>query len=76
MAVACARGAHAHCGVRARDRQDRGPRREGRRDFKERGGEPREWIDPKERRGGQADPNSPFAKLAALKEQLEASKER
>jgi ATP-dependent RNA helicase SUPV3L1/SUV3 len=60
-----------------RDRQDRGPRREGRRDFKDRDrGEPREWIDPKDRRGGQADPNSPFAKLAALKEQLEASKER
>ena len=58
-----------------RDRQDRGPRREGRRDFKDRGNEPREWIDPKERRGGQVDPNSPFAKLAALKAQLEANKE-
>jgi len=58
------------------DRRDDRPRREGRRDFKDRDrGEPREWIDPKERRG-QADPNSPFAKLAALKEQLEASKER
>ena len=57
-----------------RDRQDRGPRREGRRDFKDRDrGEAREWIDPKERRG-QADPNSPFAKLAALKAQLEGSK--
>jgi ATP-dependent RNA helicase SUPV3L1/SUV3 len=57
------------------DRPDR-PRREGRRDFKDRDrGEPREWIDPKERRG-QADPNSPFAKLAALKEQLEAGKEK
>jgi ATP-dependent RNA helicase SUPV3L1/SUV3 len=59
-----------------RDRGDRPPRREGRRDFKDRSGEPREWIDPKDRRGGQADPNSPFAKLAALKEQLEADKER
>jgi len=59
------------------DRPDRGPRREGKRDFKDdRGNEPREWRDPKERRGGQADPNSPFAKLAALKEQLEANKER
>ena len=60
-----------------RDRQDRGPRREGgRRDFKDRDrDEPREWRDPKEQRGV-ADPNSPFAKLAALKEQLEASKER
>jgi ATP-dependent RNA helicase SUPV3L1/SUV3 len=59
------------------DRPDRGPRREGgRRDFKDRdrGNEPREWIDPKERRGGQADPNSPFAKLAALKAQLEGNK--
>ena len=57
-----------------RDRQDRGPRRD-KRDFKDRDrGEAREWLDPKERRG-QADPNSPFAKLAALKEQLEAGKD-
>jgi ATP-dependent RNA helicase SUPV3L1/SUV3 len=56
------------------ERRDDRPRREGRRDFKDRDrGEPREWIDPKERRG-QADPNSPFAKLAALKAQLEESK--
>jgi ATP-dependent RNA helicase SUPV3L1/SUV3 len=61
------------------ERGDRPPRREGRRDFKDRdrGGEPREWRDPNDRRGGrEADPNSPFAKLAALKEQLEANKER
>jgi ATP-dependent RNA helicase SUPV3L1/SUV3 len=64
------------------ERGDRPPRREGRRDFKDRdrdrGNEPREWRDPKDRRGGrEADPNSPFAKLAALKEQLEAdTKER
>lgn len=61
-----------------RERGDR-PRREGRRDFKDRdrGSEPREWRDPNDRRGGrEADPNSPFAKLAALKEQLEANKER
>ncbi len=62
------------------DRPERGerPRREGRRDFKDRDrdrGEPREWRDPKERRN-EPDPNSPFAKLAALKEQLEAGKER
>jgi len=58
-----------------RDRGERGER-QGRRDFRDRDrGEPREWRDPKERRG-QADPNSPFAKLAALKEQLEANKER
>jgi ATP-dependent RNA helicase SUPV3L1/SUV3 len=37
-------------------------------------GEPREWRDPKERRGREPDPNSPFAKLAALKEQLEGNK--
>ena len=55
------------------ERRDDRPRRE-RRDFKDRDrGEPREWLDPKERRG-QADPNSPFAKLAALKAQLEESK--
>ena len=62
-----------------RERGDRPPRREGRRDFKDRdrGGEAREWRDPNDRRGGrEADPNSPFAKLAALKEQLEANKER
>jgi ATP-dependent RNA helicase SUPV3L1/SUV3 len=65
-----------------RDRQDRGPRREGgRRDFKDRerggGNQPREWRDPTEKRGGrEADPNSPFAKLAALKAQLEGNKER
>jgi ATP-dependent RNA helicase SUPV3L1/SUV3 len=61
------------------ERGDRPPRREGRRDAKDRdrGNEPREWRDPKDRRGGrEADPNSPFAKLAALKEQLEANKER
>ena len=45
----------------------------GRRDFKDRGDEPREWRDPKEQRGV-ADPNSPFAKLAALKEQLERAR--
>jgi ATP-dependent RNA helicase SUPV3L1/SUV3 len=72
-------GERSDRGGQDRPGQDRGPRREGRRDFKDRdrgGGEPREWRDPKERRGGQADPNSPFAKLAALKEQLEANKER
>jgi ATP-dependent RNA helicase SUPV3L1/SUV3 len=62
------------------ERQERGdrPPRQGRRDFKDRDrdrGDAREWRDPKERRGV-ADPNSPFAKLAALKEQLESNKER
>ena len=64
---------------RDRPGQDRGPRQgQGRRDFKDRdrGNEPREWRDPKEIRGGrEPDPNSPFAKLAALKAQLEANKE-
>ena len=68
-----------------KDRPDRGPPRgredRGRGAFgKDRNadrGEPREWRDPKERRGREPDPNSPFAKLAALKEQLEANaKER
>ncbi|MEA2929703.1 MAG: ATP-dependent helicase [Hyphomicrobiales bacterium] len=66
-------------GGERQERGDRPPRREGRRDFKDRdrGNEPREWRDPKDHRGGrEADPNSPFAKLAALKEQLEANKER
>jgi ATP-dependent RNA helicase SUPV3L1/SUV3 len=61
-----------------RPERDQDRPRQGRRDFKDRDrerGEPREWRDPKERRG-QADPNSPFAKLAALKEQLEANKTR
>ena len=80
--VRSARGGRSSAsGVAAtgRTRQDRGDRpRQGRRDFKDRDrdrGDAREWRDPKERRG-QADPNSPFAKLAALKEQLEANKER
>ena len=34
------------------------------------------WSSDNDRRGKEADPNSPFAKLLALKEQLEANKER
>ena len=38
---------------------------------------PRTWGSANERRGKEPDPNSPFAKLAALKAQLEANaKER
>ena len=36
----------------------------------------RTWTSDNERRGKEPDPNSPFAKLLALKEQLEANKER
>lgn len=36
----------------------------------------RTWSSANERRGKEPDPNSPFAKLLALKEQLEANKER
>jgi ATP-dependent RNA helicase SUPV3L1/SUV3 len=52
-------------------------RRDGKRDDRrDDRGEGRTWRDPKDRRSG-PDPNSPFAKLAALKEQLEAdAKER
>jgi ATP-dependent RNA helicase SUPV3L1/SUV3 len=37
---------------------------------------PRTWNSEKPGRSKEPDPNSPFAKLAALKEQLEANKER
>jgi ATP-dependent RNA helicase SUPV3L1/SUV3 len=55
----------------------RGDRKDDRRDDRGEGrNEGRTWRDPKDRRSG-PDPNSPFAKLAALKEQLEAdAKER
>jgi ATP-dependent RNA helicase SUPV3L1/SUV3 len=62
-------------------RQDRGPR-EPRHDRPSHDRQPRErqpFVQrhaPKERREKQADPNSPFAKLAALKEQLEAKERR
>jgi ATP-dependent RNA helicase SUPV3L1/SUV3 len=76
-------------GDRRRADERRGPRREGRRDRdEERGRSPRppgkgreradfQQYAPKERRNAEPDPNSPFAKLLALKEQLEANaKER
>jgi ATP-dependent RNA helicase SUPV3L1/SUV3 len=68
-----------------RARPDRGdrPKHEGRRDSRdrhERGDSnrpPRSWASTNERRGGkEPDPNSPFAKLAALKAQLESNKEQ
>jgi len=48
-----------------RSRRDRDDNRPG-----------RTWSSANDRRGKEADPNSPFAKLLALKEQLEANKER
>ena len=56
-------------------RGDRPPRRGNDRDRDDnRPG--RTWSSDNDRRGKEADPNSPFAKLLALKEQLEANKER
>jgi ATP-dependent RNA helicase SUPV3L1/SUV3 len=54
------------------DRGDRGPRRDRRDDNRP----SRTWTSDTERRGKEPDPNSPFAKLLALKEQLEGNKER
>src|SRR5262245_59562741 len=61
-----------------RDNKDRGEQRERfgrRRDRRDRDDDnraPRTWSSD-ERRGKEADPNSPFAKLLALKEQLESN---
>jgi ATP-dependent RNA helicase SUPV3L1/SUV3 len=55
------------------ERSDRPPRRDRDRDDNRPG---RIWTSANDRRGKEADPNSPFAKLLALKEQLEANKER
>jgi ATP-dependent RNA helicase SUPV3L1/SUV3 len=55
------------------DRPNRPPRRDRDRDDNRPG---RIWSSGNERQGKEADPNSPFAKLLALKEQLEANKER
>jgi ATP-dependent RNA helicase SUPV3L1/SUV3 len=57
------------------ERSNRPPRRDRDRDRDDnRPG--RTWSSANDRRGKEADPNSPFAKLLALKEQLEANKER
>lgn len=58
------------------DRQDRprGPRRD--RERRDDNRPSRTWTSAPERRGKEPDPNSPFAKLLALKEQLESNKER
>ena len=63
---------------RGKDRgQDRGPRRD--RDRGRDSGPDRIWASSQEPRSGgskEPDPNSPFAKLLALKEQLSGNKER
>jgi ATP-dependent RNA helicase SUPV3L1/SUV3 len=53
-------------------RRDRSPRRDRRDDDRP----SRTWSSTQEPRSKEPDPNSPFAKLLALKEQLEANKER
>jgi ATP-dependent RNA helicase SUPV3L1/SUV3 len=61
---------------RERDRPERRERpdrpREPRRDRRDDDRPPRTWEAGRDRRGKEPDPNSPFAKLAALKAQLEA----
>ena len=66
-------------GQRAEQRPDRGPRRDGKRRRRDDGPDRAEreqyYAKPYgsggDRRDKQPDPNSPFAKLAALKQQLE-----
>jgi ATP-dependent RNA helicase SUPV3L1/SUV3 len=62
-----------------RDRPGRPPRRDrdrDRRDTRDDNRPSRTWSSDQLSRGKDPDPNSPFAKLLALKEQLEANKER
>jgi ATP-dependent RNA helicase SUPV3L1/SUV3 len=60
-----------------RDRSDRPHRdRPPRRDRGDDNRPSRTWSSATERRGKEPDPNSPFAKLLALKEQLESNKEQ
>jgi ATP-dependent RNA helicase SUPV3L1/SUV3 len=54
-------------------RHDRGPRRD--RDRRDDNRPSRTWTSAQQRRSSEPDPNSPFAKLLALKEQLESDKE-
>jgi len=56
------------------ERRDRPPRRD--RDRRDENRPSRTWSSSQEPRGKEPDPNSPFAKLLALKAQLEANKER
>jgi ATP-dependent RNA helicase SUPV3L1/SUV3 len=57
-----------------RNRPERSPRRE--RDRRDDARPSRTWSSSQEQRGKEPDPNSPFAKLLVLKEQLESNKER
>jgi ATP-dependent RNA helicase SUPV3L1/SUV3 len=60
-----------------RDRDDRPPRRDRDRDRRDDNRQARTWSSAQESRGKEPDPNSPFAKLLALKQQLESGdKER
>jgi ATP-dependent RNA helicase SUPV3L1/SUV3 len=54
------------------DRHERPGRQDRRRDRRDGDRPPRTWEAGRERRGKEPDPDSPFAKLAALKAQLEA----
>jgi ATP-dependent RNA helicase SUPV3L1/SUV3 len=54
------------------DRHERPGRQDRRRDRRDDDRPPRTWEAGRERRGKEPDPDSPFAKLAALKAQLEA----
>ena len=56
------------------ERRDRPPRRD--RDRRDENRPSRTWSSSQEPRGKEPDPNSPFAKLLALKAQLEANKEQ
>jgi ATP-dependent RNA helicase SUPV3L1/SUV3 len=58
------------------DREGRPPRRDRERDRRDDNRPSRSWSSDQRPRGKEPDPNSPFAKLLALKEQLEANKER
>jgi ATP-dependent RNA helicase SUPV3L1/SUV3 len=58
------------------ERPSRPPRRDRDRDRREDNRPSRTWSSDQQPRGKDPDPNSPFAKLLALKEQLEANKER
>jgi ATP-dependent RNA helicase SUPV3L1/SUV3 len=58
------------------ERGGRPPRRDRERDRRDESRPSRTWSSDHQARGKDPDPNSPFAKLLALKEQLEANKER
>jgi ATP-dependent RNA helicase SUPV3L1/SUV3 len=55
-------------------RSERGPRRD--RDRRDENRPSRTWSSDQQPRGKEPDPNSPFAKLLALKEQLQGNKDR